>query len=211
LATILEPKQLISAVVNQIQQEFHYYYVQLYLLDESGENLVVAGGTGEAGQVLHAQKHRIPVGKGLVGEAAANNRHVLVDDVALIGTWLSNPLLPDTQAELAVPIAASNTVLGVLDVQQDRKNAFTEEDVALLQSVAASVAIALQNARLYEQAQTQAEYEAQLNKMNQQLVGVTNMDQMLQVAAQQLGELSGVRRATVQLSRRQNGRMQEKS
>ena len=213
LSTLLDSDQLVSAVVDQIQKELHYYYVQLYLLDDSGENLTVAGGTGEAGQVLYAKKHQVPVGKGLVGHAAAGNRHILVNDVARIGTWLSNPLLPDTQAELAVPIAAGDTVLGVLDVQQDRKDVFTDDDVALLESVASSVAIAIQNSRLYEQARTQAEHEAQLNRINQQLLGATNMERMLQVAARELGESLGARRTTVQLSRfaKQNGRNQEKS
>ncbi|MAT95689.1 MAG: hypothetical protein CL608_00865 [Anaerolineaceae bacterium] len=208
LATILEPQQLINEVINQIQALFNYNYVQLYLKDDSGENLVVAGGTGEAGQLLFSRKHQIPVGKGLVGQAAATNTYVLVDDVSQIGTWISNPLLPNTKSELAVPIAVGDTVLGVLDVQHDEEHALGEEDVALLQSVSSAVAIALQNARLYRQTQKRADQESVVNRINQQLLNAPSVERVLEIAAQELGQYLGVRRATVQLSRaaKENGR-----
>lgn len=208
LATILEPQQLINEVITQIQALFHYNYVQLYLIDDSGENLVVAGGTGEAGRLLLSRRHQIPVGKGLVGEAAATNAYVLVDDVSQIGTWISNPLLPNTKSELAVPIAVGDTVLGVLDVQHDEESGLTAEDVALLQSVATAVAISLQNARLYEQVNKRAEQEAVVNQINQQILSAPTMERVLEIAAQELGQYLGVQRATVQLSRlsKENGR-----
>jgi len=200
LATILEPRQLIREVIGQIQELFHYNYVQLYLLDDAGENLVVAGGTGEAGQLLFSRGHHIPIGKGLVGQAAATNAYVLVDDVSEIGTWISNPLLPNTKSELAVPIAIGETVLGVLNVQHDEVGALTTEDVALLQSVATAVAISLQNARQYEQANKRAEQEAIVNQINQQILSAPDIERILQVAAQELGRTLKAQNTTVQLS-----------
>ncbi len=204
LATILDPQQLISEVINQIQALFHYNYVQLYMLDEAGANLVVAGGTGEAGQLLYSRGHHIPVGKGLVGQAAATNAFVLVDDVSEIGTWISNPLLPNTKSELAVPISVGDTVLGVLDVQHDEADALTTEDVALLQSVGTAVAISLQNARLYDQAKKRAEQEAIVNQINQQILSAPDIERILQVTAQELGRTLKAKNTTVQLTVRQN-------
>jgi putative methionine-R-sulfoxide reductase with GAF domain len=208
LATILDPQQLVGEVVNQIQALFQYNYVQLYLMDDAGENLVVAGGTGDAGQMLFSRRHQIPIGKGLVGQAAATNEYVLVEDVSQIGTWISNPLLPNTKSELAVPIAVGDKVLGVLDVQHDEEHALSAEDVALLQSVSSAVAIAMQNAHLYRQTQKRADQEAIVNQINQQLLSAPTMERVLEIAAQELGQYLGVRRATVQLSRviKENGR-----
>jgi GAF domain-containing protein len=131
-----------------------------------------------------------------------------VDDVSQIVTWISNPLLPNTKSELAVPIAVGDTVLGVLDVQHDEEHALGAEDVALLQSVSSAVAIALQNARLYRQAQQRADQESVVNQINQQLLSAPTVERVLEIAAQGLGKYLGVRRATVQLSRvaNSNGR-----
>lgn len=213
LANILDPKKLVDEVVNQIQTEFHYNYVQLYLLDEAGKNLVVAAGTGEAGRALYSQKHQIPVGKGLVGQAAATREYVLVDDVDQMGTWISNPLLPNTKSELVVPIAIGETVLGVLDVQHNEKAALTVEDVSLLQSVASAVAIAFQNANVYRQIQQKAERESVVNQINQRLLSAPTMERILHITAEELGQALGIRRATIQLSRTNNGngRSQEKA
>lgn len=212
LSTILEPQRLVNETVNQIQTLFNYNYVQFYLLDEAGEKLTLAGGTGHAGQELFSRGHALTVEKGLVGQAAATNAHVLVEDVSLMEKWVANPLLPNTQSELAVPVALGDRVFGVLDVQEDHKDAFSAEDVALLQAVATAAALSLQNARLYEQAQHSARQEATLNQISQQVLAAPNMERVLQIAAQGLGSNLNVRKATVQLTRRvSNGRSQEKN
>ncbi len=163
LSKILDTEQLIQEVVTQIQNAFNYYHVHIYLLDEEGNRLVMAGGTGEAGRIMLAQEHQIEVDKGLVGRAATRNSSVLVPDVTQEPGWLPNTLLPDTCAEVAVPIAIGDRVLGVLDVQQNIKNNLTGESVELLESIASQVAIALQNARLFNELQ-EAEEETALFK-----------------------------------------------
>ena len=153
LSTILNQTELVGAVVDEVQSAFGYYHAQIYLIDKNHQNLVMAGGTGEAGQAMLQSGHKIPVGKGLVGRAAETNEVVLVTDTINDPNWLPNSLLPDTRAEVAVPIAVGNQLLGVLDVQENEVDGLSEQDIALLLSIANQTAVALQNARQYEQTQ----------------------------------------------------------
>jgi len=149
LASILDTRQLASTVVNEIRDSFNYYYVQIYLLDEAGENLVLTAGTGQAGVEMMKRGHSLPKGRGLVGRVADTKESILVSDTSQDPNWLSNELLPDTKSEAVVPIFIGNKVLGVLDVQDDVTNDIFTEDVTLLESLASQVAISLNNARQY--------------------------------------------------------------
>jgi nitrate/nitrite-specific signal transduction histidine kinase len=192
-------RQLAVETVEQLQSAFGYYHAHIYFFDESGENLVMTGGTGEAGAAMLAAGHSIPKGRGLVGRAAETNQPVLVTDVSKAIGWLPNPLLPDTQSELAVPIALGEQVVGVIDVQQNRVNALDENDVALLQTIAAQVAVSYQNARTAEQTRQQAEFETLVNLIAQQIQRADTVEETLQTAAQVLAQALGAPKATVSL------------
>ncbi len=154
LASILDPNELASAVVNEIRSAYDYYYAQIYLFDDAGENLVLTAGTGEAGAAMMKRGHSLSKGRGLVGRAAETKESILVSDTSQDPNWLPNDLLPDTKAEAAIPIAIGDQVLGVLDVQDDLTNDINPADITLLESLANQVAISLQNARSYVKAET---------------------------------------------------------
>lgn len=154
LTAILDPRQLATEVVDQVQKSFEYYYAQIYLFDGTGENLVLTAGTGEIGAEMMKRGHSLPKGRGLVGRAAETNASVLVSDTSQNPDWLPNELLPETKAEAAIPITVGERVVGVLDVQDSVTNDITPEDITLLESLASQVAISLQNAELYTRAET---------------------------------------------------------
>jgi PAS domain S-box-containing protein len=153
LSTILDQKELVAEVVHQVRDAFGYYHVQIYFYDEAHENLVMAGGTGEAGKLMLEQFHKLAKGRGLVGRAAENNQPILVADTTQNPQWLPNPLLPETKSEAAVPIAIGDQVLGVLDVQQNLADGLKQEDIEVLQSITNQVAVAYQNTRSYTEIQ----------------------------------------------------------
>jgi GAF domain-containing protein/HAMP domain-containing protein len=156
LNAILNLEQLLGEVVNQIKDNFGYYHAHIYLLDEKREKLVVAEGTGQAGAAMKADKHSIPLNAptSLVARAARSGETVRVDNVRETADWLPNPLLPDTYSEIAVPIIVERQVVGVLDVQSDRIAGLDEGDANLLRSLANQVAVAMRNARLFNEVET---------------------------------------------------------
>lgn len=141
----------------------------------------------------------IPVDKGLVGRAASTNSPVLVSDVTQDENYLPNELLPDTRAEIAIPIAIGDRVLGVLDVQHSVTNGLSQSDVDLLQFIASQVAIALQNARSYEETQRKAEREVHINKINQKILNTPTIEQAIQVAVREIGQMVGAPLTAVHL------------
>lgn len=199
LSTILNLDQLSREVVNELQRAFNYYHVQIYLFDETRENLVTAGGTGDVGQLLLASGHRLPAKKGLVGRAADQNEAVLVWNTTQDPDWLPNPLLPDTKSELAVPIALGDQVQGVLDVQQNQVGGLTQLDVDLIKAIANQVAIALRNAKTYTQVQQRAEREALVAALGQKIQQAATIDEVLQVAVSGLGQALNAQRSSVEL------------
>ncbi len=161
ISSLRSREDVVLQVVEQLKSAFNYYHAHIYLFDESGENLLMVGGTGEVGKTLLERGHSIPRGRGLVGRAAETGQVVLVPDTAAEPAWLPNPLLPETRAEIAVPILLGKQALGVLDVQNNQIGSLTELDALLISTVADQVAIALDNLRVNEEArQLLADYQA---------------------------------------------------
>jgi len=156
LSSILNLDELLDEVVDQVRDRFGYYHAHIYLLDDRQERLVVAAGTGIAGEEMKAKGHNIPLiaTTSLVARTARNGEIVRVDNVRETEDWLPNPLLPDTFSEMAVPILLEGQVVGVLDVQENKIGGLDESDAILLRSLANQVAVAIRNARLFNEVET---------------------------------------------------------
>ncbi|MCB0190315.1 MAG: GAF domain-containing protein [Anaerolineae bacterium] len=156
LNSILNFEELLAAIVTEVQDKFGYYHAHIYLLDDSGERLVVAEGTGSAGKKMKMSGHNIQLNAetSLVARAARTGEIVWVDNVRETPDWLPNELLPNTYSEMAVPIVLDGQVVGVLDVQSDQINGLDDGDANVLRSLANQVTVALRNARLFEKVET---------------------------------------------------------
>lgn len=156
-STVLDPDRLLQTIVDLTQKRFGIYHAQIYLADDSWQTLLLAAGSGEAGRQLVAEQHTIPFSaqQSLVARAVSARTAQIVNDVRSDPAFLPHPLLPDTRAEMAVPMIVGDRVLGVFDLVADRIGGFGEQDAGIYTTLAMQVAVAIQNARLYaEQAAT---------------------------------------------------------
>jgi GAF domain-containing protein/HAMP domain-containing protein len=153
-ASILDPDELISKVVNLITDEFGYYYSALFIIDSENRFAELIDATGEAGKVLRQSKHHLEINdKSMVGRAIVTKQAQVAQDVGEKSIRFNNPLLPYTRSEIALPLFIGDQILGVLDVQSTQEAAFGEQDINTLQNMANQVAVALENARLFQEAQ----------------------------------------------------------
>jgi GAF domain-containing protein/HAMP domain-containing protein len=152
IATTTDLEKLLNQSVSLIRDRFNFYHAGIFLLDDSGEYAVLRAATGEAGQKMLAQNHKLRVGAvGIVGAATGKGEPHIALDVKADPTHYKNPLLPETQAETALPLRIGQRVTGALDVQSREPNAFSQEDVTILQTMADQLAVAIENARLIQQ------------------------------------------------------------
>lgn len=159
LAGSLSADQLISEMVTLVQNTFNYYHVQIYLIDPPTGDLVVKHSSGYIGTKLVDQHYSVPAGEGIVGHVAETGEPFITNNVDGVMFYKRNPLLPDTQAEIAVPIKVEQQVLGVLDIQNKLPARFTDDDFLLMIAIADHLAVALQRASLYTNLQTSLHQE----------------------------------------------------
>lgn len=154
-STILDTSSLLSTVVDLVKNRFNLYHAHIYVLNQSGDILNLAAGAGEVGRQMLKQGWNIAVDRkaSLVAGAARTRQAVISNDVRQAPNFLLNPLLPNTRSEMALPIIAGDQLFGVLDVQADEVDRFSEEEVRIQTTLAAQVAVVMQNASLFEQAQ----------------------------------------------------------
>ena len=162
-ATVLDPDELLKTVVNISKERFGLYHAHIFLNND--DELVLTSGAGEVGQKMLESGLTIDINaeKSLVARAARGRQAVIINDVTKEEGFLPNPLLPNTQSEMAVPMLVGESVLGVFDIQSDKINAFTEEAADIYTTLASQVAVALQNARLYQE---QASVVTQLRELD---------------------------------------------
>ncbi|MGD2077612.1 MAG: GAF domain-containing protein, partial [Chloroflexota bacterium] len=153
--------ELYDRVVTQIKEQFGFYHVQILRYDPTVDAVVLMAGYGEVGDAMRSAGHRMPMGVGLIGAAAATGRSFLRPDVSEDANWQPNPNLPETSGELAVPIMLGDEVLGVIDVQSDEAGALSEDDQLAIEGLCNQIAVAIESTRLRQ------EMQEQLRELNQ--------------------------------------------
>ena len=139
---------LLQHATDSIGTNYGCTYVGIFLLDENTTELVARAGTGSAGRAAIQVGARVKVGRGIIGWVAENRRVAYARDTARDPRFVIWDLLPDTRSELTLPLHVGESLLGVLDVQSERPNAFHDEDVTALQLMADHIALAVQNMSL---------------------------------------------------------------
>ncbi len=150
IADVFILDDLFQQVVNLVKERFGYYYAQVYTVEtlalpEKEDYLVMQKGTGRVGRMIKTVEHKIPLKakKSLVARAARTGEPLLISDVSQEPSWLPNALLPETRAEIAVPIKLRHKVLGILNVQNDTIASLNTEDQLLLMGLCGQIAIAI--------------------------------------------------------------------
>jgi len=159
-ASIQDVGRLLQETVRLISGRFGFYHAGIFLLDEGKEYAVLRAASSEGGQRMLARGHQLQVGQqGIVGYVTGRGEPRVALDVGTDAVFFNNPDLPDTRSEMALPLRARGEIIGALDVQSTEPAAFSDEDVAVLQTLADQVALAISNARLFQQVQESLEVE----------------------------------------------------
>ncbi len=168
IVRVQNPTQLLTSIVHQISEKLGFYHVGIFLLDERNEFAVLQAASSEGGQKMLQRRHRLPIETtSLVGYTAVTQKPRIALDVGVDAIHFENPDLPDTHSEMTLPLIVGDKTIGVLDIQATEPNAFSQEDIATLITLANQVAIAIENARLFEQTRQALE---QAQKFYQQFI-----------------------------------------
>ena len=147
LTSILNLDELLGRIADLLRRLIDFQMFSILLLDSSGEKLQHRFSL-RFNENVHV-KHEIPLGRGLVGHAAETRQAILVPDVSKDPRYIESN--PETRSELAVPLIYKDKVIGVLDLEHTRRGFFTDDHRRTMMTLAAQVAIAIENARLYEE------------------------------------------------------------
>lgn len=154
VTSTLDLNTIFTRTVNLISDRFGFYYAAIYIIEETGFNVMLREATGEAGEKMKAQRHSVIVGSNsVIGKVAESIEPMLVNDTQLESLYTPNPYLLDTRSEVAIPLRIGVRIVGVIDIQSIQTHAFSQDDLSVLQSLADQVAVAIDNARSYELSQ----------------------------------------------------------
>jgi len=146
-ASVRDVNSLLNQATALILERFNLYHTAIFLLDSQREYVVLTASPTEAGRQMIAENYKLSVGaQDVIAEVAATGEAVTV----LANTHIHHPLLPNTRSEMALPLKVEANLIGVLDVQSDKPQAFTQDDVAIMQILADQLATAIERTLLLD-------------------------------------------------------------
>lgn len=152
VAAVIDISEILPLSVKFIQNEFGFYYTAVYMMDSTGQWAELKEAAGEAGRVMKEKKHRLSInGRNTVAQVIRSKTGQIVQDVNQIR--LENPMFPYTRSMIVVPLVVGDTVLGVIEMHSSVENEFPSQDLDAYQNMANGVASAIENARLFQEAQ----------------------------------------------------------
>ncbi|MFQ5610723.1 MAG: GAF domain-containing protein [Anaerolineae bacterium] len=186
ISAILDPDELLGEVVDLIRDAFGYDRVHIYGVEQRSRELILRSESSEIGYDLKAVDRRLKPGQdGLVCWVAANGEPKLVNDVDNDPQFDPNTYLPETKAEVTVPLRIGEEVWGVLDAHSYQPHNFSHDDVAILQALADQLAIALENSRLFDDSLRRGHLSAALGQAGLSLISSLNPQEITDLVCQE--------------------------
>ena len=162
---------LLSRIVNLLKDRFGFYHCSIFLLNESNQYAVIEESTGEAGKLMKQNKHRLAVGsKSVIGSCLASGQPIIVNDSNLSPVYYPNPLLPDTRSEMGIPLKIGGHIIGALDLHSTSTNAFSENELTVLQILTDQISVAIENARAFSISQKAVQEMRELDRVKSQFL-----------------------------------------
>lgn len=154
ITSVQNLQELLPRIARVVSAQFGFYHVGIFLLSEDGKFAVLSAANSAGGQRLLEKGHRMRVGEsGMVGYTSSSGNPRIALDTDQDQIFSQNPELPETHSEMTLPLKIGAQIIGVLDVQSEKINAFDTRDLEILSILADQVSVALQNARLFESTQ----------------------------------------------------------
>jgi GAF domain-containing protein/DNA-binding response OmpR family regulator len=189
-SSILDLSYLLPRIVDLIKEAFSYDHVQIFLMDDDDDYAVLRASTGSAGQQLLSINHKLQKGSAsVIGQVTERGEPVIALDTADARVvHRPNPYLPNTRSEMAIPLKLKGRVVGALDVQSNLPNAFDDDDVSVLTTLAAQISVAIDNAQLFDQARRRATEMSFLFSVTTAAAAAESLSEALQSIAHELRE-----------------------
>lgn len=171
VTSTLDLETLFKRTVDLVRERFGFYHAGIFIIDEGGFNATIKAATGKAGEEMVRRGHSLAVGsRSIVGTVTATGQPMVVNDTVTDPIHRPNPLLPNTRSEAAFPLRIGTRIIGALDIQSESPNAFSQDAVNILQTLADQIAVAIDNARSYELAQQAIKEMRELDQLKSQFL-----------------------------------------
>lgn len=150
IAALKDLDSLLPEITRLVSEQFGFYHTGIFLIDDSNEYAILQAANSEGGRRMLNRHHQLRLdATSIVGYATSRGEPRIALDVGADAVFFNNPDLPETRSEMALPLQAGGRTIGALDVQSTETNAFSQEDINVLTTLADQVAIAIENARLF--------------------------------------------------------------
>lgn len=198
---LLDLDTLLKQAVNLIQERFGFYHVAVYLVERAGNTAFIREASGDIGEALTQTRRRFEVGsRTVIGFVTGSGEFYVAHDAETDPYYRNSNLLPDSESELAVPLKIGERIVGALDVHDAGKYAFSEDDITVLETLADQIAVAVENARLFQDALQRAEREQSVVQITGKIRASEDIDSILRTAVEEMRQALGARRATIRLA-----------
>ncbi len=171
VTSTLDLNSIFTRTVRLISERFQMYHVAIFIVEETRFNALLQEATGLAGEEMKQNNHAVAVNdKSIVGKVCGGGEPVVVNDLQHDPIYKFNPLLPETRSEAAIPLRIGSRTIGALDIQSKYINAFTEDEVSVLQTLADQIAIAIDNARSFQLSQEAVKEMREIDRVKSQFL-----------------------------------------